>query len=99
MPEKVRMNYQTMKDMTKAFNEAKTQLEDILKTVQKQGSEMEAGALQGQAGETFRAAINGPLTKALQDLAGKMGELAEDVDKARAELEEGVTTAKSRFQN
>ncbi|HKY84763.1 MAG TPA: WXG100 family type VII secretion target [Anaerolineales bacterium] len=98
MPD-VRMNYETMRQMTTAFNEAKTQLEEIQQAAKKQGSEMEAGALQGQAGETFRAAINGPLTKALQDLAGKMGELAEDVDKARAELEEGVKDAKGRFQN
>lgn len=99
MPEKVRMNYQTMREMTKAFKEAKQQLEEIQKTVQKQGSEMEAGALQGQAGQTFRAAISGPLTKALKKLAAKMGELAGDVDGARAKLEEGVTTSKSRFQN
>jgi len=98
MPD-VRMNYDSMREMTTAFKEAKQQLVEIKEAAKKQGSEMEAGALQGQAGETFRAAINGPLTKALQKLADKMGELAEDVDKARAELEEGVTTAKGRFQN
>ena len=99
MPEKVRMNYATMKEMTKAFQTAKKELEETLKAVQKQGSDMEAGALQGQAGQTFRNAINGPMTKALKKLAAKMGELASDVDGARARLEDGVKTAKTRFQN
>lgn len=99
MTEKVRMNYATMREMTKEFQKARKELEETLKAVQKQGSEMEGGALQGQAGETFRNAINGPLTKALKKLAAKMGELAQDVDGARARLEDGVKTAKTRFQN
>jgi uncharacterized protein YukE len=99
MPEKVRMNYGTMREMTKEFQAAKQQLEETLKAVTKLGNDMDGGALQGQAGQTFHNAINGPLTKALKKLAAKMGELAGDVDGARARLEDGVKTAKSRFQN
>jgi hypothetical protein len=39
------------------------------------------------------------LTKAIKKLSAKMGELASDVDGARARLEDGVKTAKTRFQN
>lgn len=99
MPEKVRMNYDTMRAMTKEFKAAQQQLEETIKVVTKQGSQMESGGLQGQAGDTFRGAINGPLTKALKRLSAKMGELAGDVDGARAKLEDGVKTAKSRFMN
>jgi uncharacterized protein YukE len=99
MPEKVRMNYDTMRAMTKEFKAAQQQMEETLKAVTKLGGDMEAGGLQGQAGDTFRGAINGPLTKALKKLSAKMGELAGDIDGARAKLEEGVTTSKSRFQN
>ncbi len=99
MPEKVRMNYDTMRAMTKEFKAAQQQLEAVKQAVMKLGSQMESGGLQGQAGDTFRGAINGPLTKALNKLSAKMGELAGDVDGARARLEDGVTTAKSRFQN
>ena len=98
MPD-VRMNYDTMREMKSAFDQAKGQLEEILESTKKQGSEMEAGALQGQAGETFRAALSGPLASALQKLAEKMGELAGDVDAARRELEEGVRDARNRFRN
>jgi uncharacterized protein YukE len=99
MTEKVRMNYDTMRAMTKEFQAAKQQLEETLKVVQKLGNDMDGGALQGQAGKTFHGAINGPLTKALKKLAAKMGELATDVDGARARLQDGVKTAKTRFQN
>ena len=97
--EKVRMNYDTMREMTKEFKAAKQQLEETLKAVQKLGNDMDGGALQGQAGQTFHGAINGPLTKAIKKLAAKMGELAGDVDGARARLQDGVKTAKTRFQN
>ena len=99
MPDKSGMNYQTMREMNKQFTAAQAQLTDTLTAVKKLGKDMEGGALQGQAGQTFQAALNGPLTKALQELSRKMGELAGDVDGARAKLEEGVTTSKSRFQN
>ncbi|HSR48937.1 MAG TPA: WXG100 family type VII secretion target [Anaerolineales bacterium] len=99
MTDKVRMNYQTMREMTKEFKAAQQQLEETIKAVTKMGKEMEGGGLQGQAGETFVGAINGPLVKALKKLSAKMGELAGDVDGARMRLEEGVATAKTRFQN
>ncbi len=99
MPEKVRMNYETMRLMVKEFKNAQKQLEETVQAVTKLGSQMESGGLQGQAGDTFRGAINGPLTKALKRLSAKMGELAGDVDGARSKLEDGVKTAKSRFMN
>jgi len=99
MPEKVRMNYDTMRSMTKEFKAAQQQLEETIKAVTKLGSQMEGGGLQGQAGDTFRGAINGPLVKSLKKLSAKMSELAGDVDGARAKLEDGVKTAKSRFMN
>lgn len=98
MPEKSGMNYQTMRQMNKDFTAAQKQLEETLQVVKKLGKDMEGGALQGQAGQTFQAAIDGPLTKALQKLAGKMKELADDVEGARAFYEDGETKSQSRFK-
>jgi uncharacterized protein YukE len=98
MPDKSGMNYQTMREMNKGFKEAQKQLQDTLQAVKKLGKDMEGGALQGQAGQTFTGALNGPLTKALQKLSDKMGELAGDVEGARAYYEDGVKTAQSRFK-
>lgn len=99
MTEKVRMNYDTMRAMTKEFKAAQQQLEDAVKAMSTIGKEMEGGGLEGQAGQTMVGALNGPLTKAIKKLSAKMGELASDVDGARARLEDGVKTAKTRFQN
>jgi uncharacterized protein YukE len=99
MPEKVRMNYDTMREMTKEFQAAQKQLEETLKVVQNIGKDMEGGGLQGQAGQTMVGAINGPLAKSLKKLADAMGELAADVDDARRALEEGVEVARKHFTN
>ena len=98
MPEKSGMNYQTMREMNKAFTAAEKQLQETLSAVKKLGKDMEGGALQGQAGQTFTAAINGPLTRALQKLSGKMNELAGDIEGARAFYEDGETKSQSRFK-
>ena len=98
MPEKSGMNYGTMREMIKGFKDAQQQLQDTLTAVKNLGKDMEGGALLGQAGQTFQGALNGPLTKALQKLSAKMGELAGDVEGARAYYEDGVKNAQSRFK-
>jgi uncharacterized protein YukE len=98
MADKSGMNYGTMREMPNAFKEAQKQLQETMTTVKKLGKDMEGGALQGEAGKTFTAAINGPLNKALQKLSDKMGELAGDVEGARAYYEDGVKNAQSRFK-
>lgn len=98
MPEKSGMNYQTMREMTKEFNNAEKQLQETLQAVKKQAKDIEGGALLGQAGQSFQSALNGPLTKALQKLSAKMKELAADVEGARAFYEDGETKSQSRFK-
>lgn len=99
MSEKVRMNYNTMRDMVKEFKDAKQQLDETIGVVTKLGKEMEDDGLKGQAGQTFVGALNGPLVKSLKKLSAKMGEMADEVEKARAALEDGVKDAKAKFIN
>jgi uncharacterized protein YukE len=99
MVEKVRMNYDTMREMTKEFKAAQQQLQETLKVVQNVGKDMEGGGLQGQAGQTMVGAINGPLANSLKKLADKMGELAKDTNDARRALQDGVAEARNRFTN
>jgi len=98
MPD-VRMNYDTMREMTKEFKAAQQQLEETLKVVQNIGKDMEGGGLQGQAGQTMVGAINGPLAQSLKRLAEKMSELAKDTNDARRALQDGVAEARNRFTN
>lgn len=94
----VRMNYPTMEQMAKAFTAAKQQLEEAQKAVQGLGKNMEDGALQGAGGAAFKAAIDGPLVKALKKLQDKMGELSGDINGAVRATRDGVSTAQSRFK-
>lgn len=98
MPEKSGMNYQTMREMTTEFKNAEKQLRETISAVKKQSKEIEGGALLGQAGQAFQTALNGPLTKALDKLANKMKEMADDVEGARAFYEDGETKSQSRFK-
>jgi uncharacterized protein YukE len=94
----VRMNYETMDKMAKAFSAAKQQLEETEKAVQRLGKNLEDGALQGEGGTAFKAAIDGPLMKALKKLDAKMGELSSDINGAISATRDGVKDAQSRFK-
>lgn len=97
MPEKVRMNYDTMEAMTNEFRKAEQQLLETLKVVQNIAKDMDGGGLQGQAGQTMVSAINGPLAKSIKKLADAMGELGRDISDARTALKDGVEVARKRF--
>ena len=97
MPDKSGMNYQTMREMNKGFKEARNSFKIRCRRSRSWGRIWKA-ARSGQAGQTFQGALNGPLTKALQKLSDKMGELAGDVEGARAYYEDGVKNAQSRFK-
>ena len=94
----VRMNYGSMENMEKAFKEAAKTIEAATKTAGELSKMMEGGALQGEAGDQFRAAINDKLNKRLKVLHDKMTELSQDIKGAVSATRDGVTTAQSRFK-
>ncbi len=93
------MNHNSMTQMAKSFQQAEKQLEETVSTMKNLAKQMEDGALQGDGGQAFVAAINGPLTKKLNVLKQKMKELEGDVKKAQQANREAEGTAKGRFQN
>jgi uncharacterized protein YukE len=97
MPD-VRMNYASMERMEKAFRQAAQTIEQTMRTANEISRLMENGALQGQAGDQFRAAINDKLNKRLQVLQAKMQELSQDVKGAVQATRDGISTAQSRFK-
>lgn len=98
MTDKVKMNYDTMDAMVKEFNAAHEQLEQTKSAVQKMGSQLEGGGLQGQAGNAFRDVINRDAMKALNRLIEVMAQEAKDVNGALVAMRDGVKTAQSRFK-
>ncbi|MBL8045784.1 MAG: WXG100 family type VII secretion target [Anaerolineales bacterium] len=97
MPD-VRMNYNSMEDMAKAFHSAHQQLEQTMREMEKVAKTMEDGALLGGAGDAFRDAVRSKLNKRLKVLAEKMQELERDIDGAVKFTRDGVKTAQSRFK-
>jgi uncharacterized protein YukE len=94
----VRMNYDSMERMEKAFHQAHQQLDESMKEMQKIAKAMEDGALLGTAGDAFRSAIQTKLLKRMKVLQEKMKELEGDIHGAIIATRDGVKTAQSRFK-
>ena len=95
----VRMNYGSMERMQKAFSQAAQTIEQATRAANEVSKTMEGGALQGEAGDQFRVAINDKLNKRLKVLHDKMTELSQDIKGAVEATRDGVSTAQSRFKN
>jgi WXG100 family type VII secretion target len=97
MPD-VRMNYNSMETMERAFNGAHRQVDDSIKEMKNVAKSLEDGALQGGAGDAFRDAINSKLIPRMQAISDKLAELEQDVKGALEATRDGVTSAQSRFK-
>ncbi len=98
MPD-VRMNYDSMERMQKAFHQAHQQLETSMREMDKLAKTMEDGALLGTAGDAFRDAIKSKLLKRMKVIQEKMKELEGDIHGAVLATRDGVKTAQSRFKD
>jgi len=92
------MNHNSMDDMDKAFKKAGQDIEAVMKEMTNVAKSMEGGALVGLGGDSFRAALEGPLKKRLNVLKAKMEELNKDINQAQAANREAERGAKGRFQ-
>jgi WXG100 family type VII secretion target len=98
MPD-VKMNYDSMDRMAKAFNNAHQQISESMREMEKIAKSMEDGALQGDAGKAFVDAIRSKLIKRMKVVDAKMVELEQDIKGAVSATRDGVKTAQSRFKN
>lgn len=97
MPD-VRMNYNSMEQMAKAFHNAHRQVQDSMRQMEKLAKQMEDGALVGDSGDAFRDAIRSKLLRRMKVLAEKLQELEQDIHGAVEATRDGVSTAQSRFK-
>ena len=98
MPVDVRMNYDTMEQMAKAFRQAQEQIGTTKDQMDKVVKMIDDGALVGQAGDALKSAIQDKLKKSLKVLEDKMKELDGDIMGAVAATRDGVSSAQSRFK-
>lgn len=97
MPD-VKMNYNSMENMEKAFHAAQQQVTDSSNEMEKIAKTLEDGALLGRAGDAFKDAIRSKLIQAMKQIAEDMGTLEKDINGARQATQFGVSTAQSRFK-
>lgn len=93
----VRMNYDSMEEMAKEFDNAVKQLEDTVNDMKNVAKTMEDGALLGMGGDAFVDAIQSQLVPNIQILSEKLGELGGDIRAAVAYTRDGVESARKRF--
>ena len=94
-----RMNYASMREMSRAFKQAAQQLEQTMSDMQKVSKMMEDGALVGDGGQAFKDALDNKLRKRLETLKAKMQEMNKDIAKAMEAMGQAVDTAENRFEN
>jgi WXG100 family type VII secretion target len=98
MPD-VKMNYDSMDRMAKAFHNAHQQIGTSISEMEKIAKTMEGGALVGDAGKAFTEAIRSKLIKRMKVIQEKMQELEKDIKLAVGFTRDGVKTAGGRFNN
>lgn len=92
-----RMNYDSMAAMSKSFQQAAQQLEDVKQAMAQIANMMEQGALQGTGGKMFESAIKEKLSPKLDDISNSMNDMSKNIDGAVSKIRDGVSTAQSRF--
>ena len=97
MPD-VKMNYDSMENMEKAFNQANQQVTQSISEMEKIAKTLEDGALLGSAGDAFKDAIRSKLIARMKVIADNLHTLEGDINGAVAATRDGVTTAQSRFK-
>ncbi len=94
----VKMNYSSMENMEKAFQQAAQQIQESISAMGKVHQTLEGGALLGQAGTAFAEAISSKLSPTMKTIAEGMTKLQQDIGGAVSATRDGVTTATSRFK-
>jgi uncharacterized protein YukE len=73
--------------MRDTLKQGSPQLSTMASTLQTIAQTLEAGALQGQAGQAFTDGVRNNLVKAVTQLGAKFDELAQDLTKTLADAE------------
>ncbi len=98
MADIIKMEYDKMEDMARAYGQAAQDLEQMGNEVNNIASMVEGGGLIGDAGASLAEALKGPLLKSVQTLQAKMTELQGDIQGALQDMQDADTDT-TRFYN
>jgi WXG100 family type VII secretion target len=97
MTDVIKMDYDLMDDMARAFEQGASQLEDTQKEVESLAATLEDGALLGLSGSAFSDALHTKLAPAIARLENKLTELRADVLSAMRDMQDADSTSRSQF--
>jgi len=98
MSDIIKMDYDAMEDMAAVFRQGAELLSQINKEAMAIANQMDDGALVGDGGAAFSAAIREKLCKGIGKLESKFTELNGDLVGAVKDMRDGDKTAVSRFK-
>src|SRR4051812_1507961 len=98
MPD-VKMNYDMMEDMSRAFSDGANQMEEVAKSMQNVAKLLEDGALLGLAGDKLLDVLRNKHIPKCLGLKSKLEELSGDILGALTDERDGDKEAASRFKS
>jgi len=97
MPDEVRMDFDAMEDMIRAFQQSAGRLEDAAAAVRQIIDLLEGGAMVSQQGARWADSVRSKLLPLLLGGSRSFQEIARDLDGALRDLRDGDVEAASRF--
>jgi WXG100 family type VII secretion target len=87
MPDQ-KMVYESMEAMSKSFDNAGKQIQEMNQAIAQVAGKLEGGALNGKGGDIFASALKETLKKKLDTMAEAMQTLSGDIKGAMAEMKQ-----------
>ena len=97
MAEIIKLNYPAMREMAAHCKQVAQRLQETIKMGQGIASQMENGALIGDAGQNFTAALREGFVPGVTRLMNKFEEVAKDIETAIADMQSQDGEAGGRF--
>ncbi|MCB2179501.1 WXG100 family type VII secretion target [bacterium] len=97
MNDQIRVNYGALEDMAQHCTKVAEKLSQTQQMAMKIAAEMSNGALVGDTGEQFSAALSGPFSSAVLRLMGKFLEVSGDIRGAIADMQAADRGASANF--
>lgn len=97
MSDKIKLNYPQMQEMARHMKSVQTRLLQTNRFAKTVASDMQGGALVGDAGEAFATALNNTFIPAVSKFAEKFKEIADDIEKAISDMQSADKDAGAQF--
>jgi len=97
MSDQIKLNYPAMQEMAQQCKSVSQRLLETIRLAQQIAQEMQGGALVGDPGEAFSAALTSAFCPAVMKLSQKFEEVAKDIEGAIADMQASDRSAGGLF--